>query len=135
MRRDRINSIVGWNSLSIAGKLSSEGDFFQNLKNPPVVGSPHRGREMLSDSQSTKSTLVKRLDHRASRPVGPAGRNCSPYSCSADRSRLHTQSSGKCTKCLICEFGCARMGAVEFAGSCSQLPFFYCRHFILLTDL
>jgi hypothetical protein len=89
-----MNSIVGWNSLSRAGKLSPEGDFFQNLKNPPVAGSPQRGREMLSDSESTKSTVVKRLDHRASRPVGPAGRNCSPYSCSANRSRLHTRFSG-----------------------------------------
>ena len=87
-----MNSSVGWNSLSRAGKLSPEGDFSKFGKSAGGRFAAE-GREMLSDSESTKSTVVKRLDHRASRPVGPAGRNCSPYSCSADRSRLHTRFS------------------------------------------
>jgi hypothetical protein len=32
MSWDRINSIVGWNSLSRAGKLSPERDFFQRFE-------------------------------------------------------------------------------------------------------
>ena len=53
---DLINSIVGWNSLSRAGKLSPERDFFKDLKNPPAGGLPQSGRKMLSDSESTKYT-------------------------------------------------------------------------------
>ena len=36
MSWDLMNSSIGWNSLSRAGKLSPERDIFKDLKNPPV---------------------------------------------------------------------------------------------------
>ena len=51
-----MNSSVGWNSLSMAGKLSPEQDILRNIEKSLVEGLPRWGREMLSDSEPTKYT-------------------------------------------------------------------------------
>ena len=53
-----MNSSVGWNSLSRAGKLSPEGDFSKFEKSAGGRFAAE-GREMLSDSESTKYTTLR----------------------------------------------------------------------------